>query len=244
MSEPARTDEPEAPAAGRTRTLSESESKELVSGFGVPVPVEVSATAAAPAAARAAEIGFPVVLKVNGANIAHKTERGLVRLGLTSGDDVAAVADELLAAVADEGDCDLIVAEMLDGDRELICGLASDPTFGMCVMVGFGGIFAEAISDVAFRLVPVDDVDAAEMLDDLENQALLGELRGKPAVDREALVAAITGLSRLAEARPDVVSVDLNPLLVVDGTPVAVDALVEVEVEAEAGLSGDSRREE
>jgi acetyl-CoA synthetase (ADP-forming) len=117
---------------------------------------------------------------------------------------------------------------MVSGNRELIAGLTSDPQFGMAVMLGVGGVLAEAIGDVAFRLVPLTRVDAEELIDDLATQRLLGEFRGEPAVDREALVDVLVGLSAAAEARPDVVSADLNPLIVVDGRPVAVDALVEV----------------
>ncbi len=95
-------------------------------------------------------------------------------------------------------------------------------------MIGFGGILAEAIADVSFRLVPLERVDADEMIEELETQALLGPFRGEPAVDRDTLAATILGLSALAAAEPDILSVDVNPLIVVDGQPVAVDALVEV----------------
>jgi acetate---CoA ligase (ADP-forming) subunit beta len=99
-------------------------------------------------------------------------------------------------------------------------------------MVGVGGILAEAVADVAIRLVPIERVDAEEMLDDLATQALLGPFRGEPAVDRAALVDVLVGLSKAAEAEPTIVSVDLNPLIIVDGKPVAVDALVELAGEA------------
>ena len=128
----------------------------------------------------------------------------------------------------DDGPVSLLVAPMLRGNRELIAGLHQDPQFGPTVMLGVGGILAEAVADVAFRLVPLTPVDAEDLVDDLATQSLLGEFRGEPAVDRDALVAVVTGLAALAEARPDVTSVDLNPLIVVDGRPIAVDALVEV----------------
>ena len=95
-------------------------------------------------------------------------------------------------------------------------------------MLGIGGILAEAVADVAFRLVPLARVDAEEMIDDLRMQALLGPFRGEPAVDRDTLVDVLLGLSALAESDPAIVSVDVNPLIVVDGRPIAVDALVEV----------------
>jgi len=98
----------------------------------------------------------------------------------------------------------------------------------MTVMLGVGGVLAEAVADVSFRLVPVSRVDAEEMIDDLALQALLGPFRGEPAVDRGAVVDVLLGLSEAAAQRPDIASADLNPLLVVGGRPVAVDALVEV----------------
>jgi acetyl-CoA synthetase (ADP-forming) len=117
---------------------------------------------------------------------------------------------------------------MLSGERELIAGLARDPQFGTTVMVGVGGVLAEAIADVSLRLVPINRVDAEEMIEDLATQRLLGPFRGEPAVDRDALAGVLLALSQAAEADPTIVSADLNPLIVVDGRPVAVDALVEV----------------
>jgi acetyl-CoA synthetase (ADP-forming) len=210
-------------------TLSEADSKRLLAAHGVTFPDERQVTTADAAVDAAAAIGHPVVLKLGGDGIAHKTERGLVRLGL--GDDAAVreAADALLAAARPEdGEVHLLVAPMLRGNRELIAGLHHDEQFGMTVMLGVGGILAEALADVAFRLVPITRLDAAEMIDDLATQKLLDELRGEPAVDREALIDVLVGLSAAAEADPSIASADLNPLIVVDGRPVAVDALVEV----------------
>ncbi|HWS47819.1 MAG TPA: acetate--CoA ligase family protein, partial [Acidimicrobiia bacterium] len=139
-----------------------------------------------------------------------------------------AARDLLAAAGPDDGAVELLVAPMVRGSRELIAGLVRDPQFGACVMLGIGGVLAEALGDVAFRLAPVADRDAGELIDDLATQPLLGPFRGEPAVDRDALARILTGLSRLAEDRPDVASVDLNPLIVADGCPIAVDALVEL----------------
>jgi acetyl-CoA synthetase (ADP-forming) len=217
--------------AGTTKTLSEFESKRRLAAAGIPVAEERLCPDAAGAAAAAAAIGFPVALKLCGSAIAHKTERGLVRLGL--GDEVAvrAAAAELLAAARPEdGRVDLLVARMVSGKRELIAGCASDPTFGRCVMLGIGGIFAEVLADVVFRLVPLSRVDALEMLDELAHRAWLAPFRGEPAVDREALADVLVGLSTVAEEDPSLRSIDLNPLIIHDGRPVAVDALIELEV--------------
>jgi acetate---CoA ligase (ADP-forming) subunit beta len=213
----------------RTRTLAEVESKALLAGFGVPFPAEHEAADAGTAVSAADALGYPVVVKLNGERIAHKTERGLVRLGLGDAGAVQRAADELLAAATpDDGDVSLLIAPMLRANRELIAGLSRDPQFGMTVMVGIGGILAEAVADVAVRLVPIERVDAEDMLDELNFQRLLGEFRGEPALDRGAMVDVLIALSCAAEAHAELVSADLNPLLVVDGAPVAVDALVEV----------------
>jgi acetate---CoA ligase (ADP-forming) subunit beta len=210
-------------------TLSEAASKQLLAGFGVPFPPERVTGSADEAVDAADHLGYPVVVKLGGAGIAHKTERGLVRLGLASAAQVHDAAGALLgAATPEDGDVHLLVAPMLRATRELIAGLHRDPQFGMTVMVGVGGILAEAVADVSFRLVPIDPIDADEMIDDLALQALLGEFRGEPAVDRGAVADVLLGLSRAATERDDLASADLNPLLVVDGRPVAVDALVEV----------------
>jgi acetate---CoA ligase (ADP-forming) subunit beta len=212
-----------------THTLSERESKQLLASYGVPIAEERVAADSDEAVAAAEAIGFPVVVKLNGDRIAHKTERGLVRLDLGTPDAVQRAATDLLGlATPDDGEVSLLVAPLVRGSRELIAGLATDPQFGTTVMLGVGGILAEAIADVVLRMVPIDRVDADEMIEDLATQALLGEFRGDPPIDREALAAVLLGLSAAAAADPRIVSADLNPLIVSAGRPIAVDALVEV----------------
>ena len=211
-------------------TLSESESKALLAPYGLPVAAERVVGSAAAAVDAASDLGFPVVAKLEGASIAHKTERGLVRLGLTDAAAVEQAATELLAAATlDDGDVGVLIAPMIRGNRELIVGLLRDPQFGPTVMLGVGGILAEAVADVVFCPAPLDDVTADEMIDRLATQRLLSEFRGEAAVDRGVLVTLLVGLGRLAADRVDVVSVDVNPLIVTAaGHLVAVDALVEV----------------
>ncbi len=208
-------------------TLSEADSRTLVAEAGVTVSRWATADDADDAVVVAEKMGFPVVVKLCGDAIAHKTERGLVRLSLTSADDVRAAATDLLgAATESDGAVELLVSTMVRGDRELIAGLVRDPQFGPCVMLGVGGVLAEAVADVAFRLAPLERLDAYELIDDLGAQTLLGPFRGQPAVDRDALVDTLCALGDLA-GNPAIASIDLNPLIVVDGQPVAVDALVE-----------------
>ena len=208
-------------------TLSEADSRRLVEDAGVAVSPWTTASDAGSAAEAAEALGLPVVVKLCGDAIAHKTERGLVRLGLSSRDEAGAAAADLLAAARpQDGEVGLLVSTMVHGNRELIAGLVRDEQFGPCVMLGLGGILAEAVADVAFRLAPLEHGDALDLIDDLGAQSLLGEFRGEPAVDREALADTLMALSRIA-ADSDIQSVDLNPLIVVEGRPVAVDALVE-----------------
>ena len=144
----------------------------------------------------------------------------------------AAAADLLALARPDDGAVEVLVAPMVRGNRELIAGLVADPQFGPCVMLGVGGVLAEAVGDVVFRLAPITDRDAQDMIDGLATQRILGPFRGEPAVDRDALSRVLVGLSRVSEAEPNIVAVDVNPLLVADGIPIAVDALVELRTEA------------
>jgi acetate---CoA ligase (ADP-forming) subunit beta len=212
-----------------SRTLSEAASKRVLAARGVPVLDERTVPNPDAAVAAADELGYPVVVKLCGDGLAHKTERGLVRLGLVDNDAVRTAASELLAAAQPgDGAVELLVAPMVRGTRELIAGLHHDPHFGPVVMLGIGGILAEAIADVVFRLAPIDDIDAEEMIDELHTTAVLGPFRGEPAVDRGALIAVLLGLSALGAHDPSVQSVDVNPLIVVEGWPVAVDALVEI----------------
>lgn len=211
-------------------TLSEAESKALLAASGVPFAPERIVADAAAAGVAAAELGLPVAVKLNGDRIAHKTERGLVRLRLRDVAAVEAAAAELLAAATPaDGEVSLLVAPMISGSRELIAGVVRDPQFGATVMLGVGGILAEAVRDVVFRPAPVSEADAEEMLAGLRTQRLLGDFRGGAAVDRAAVVRALVGLGRVAAERPDIVSIDVNPLIVADdGSVVAVDALVEL----------------
>ncbi len=214
-------------------TLSEAESRRVVAHHGVPVsPFVTGATTDDIVAAIAADpaLTYPVVAKLCGAAIAHKTERGLVKLRLADEAAVRVACDELLAtARADDGEVELLVSTMVNGNRELIAGLNDDPQFGLTIMLGVGGVLAEAIRDVVFRLVPITEVDAAEMIDDLSTQRLLGEFRGEPALDRGALIATLVALAEVGTSEPGLKSADLNPMILVEGRPVAVDALLEID---------------
>ncbi|MBI4516704.1 MAG: acetate--CoA ligase family protein [Deltaproteobacteria bacterium] len=210
-------------------TLSEYESKRVLREYGVPTVREALVPAAQDALAAAAEIGFPVALKLCGGAIAHKTERNLVRLNLVDEVAVEAAAQELLGRRRpQDGEVGLLVQAMVSGRREIIVGMVRDPQFGPCVMLGLGGILAEALRDVVFRMAPLNSAEGSDMIAELKASHVLSAFRGEPPVDREALSQVLIGVGRLGLERPAVRSLDINPLIIAAGKPVAVDALIEV----------------
>lgn len=222
-----------------SRTLSEHASKALLTTFGIPITREALARDADGAARAAQDLGFPVAVKLCGDRIAHKTERDAIRLGLADAGAVREAARELLALVRpDDGEVQLLVSEMVRGRRELIAGLVRDPQFGPCVMLGLGGILTEALGDVVFAAAPVGPAEATRMIHSLAASHLLTRpFRGDPPADEDGLAGLLMGLSRLALERPDVASVDLNPVILRGAEPVAVDALVELrELAGDAAL--------
>lgn len=172
----------------------------------------------------AADVGFPVVVKLCGDTILHKTELDAVRLNLGSAEAATAAAQELLEK--GPSGAEVLVAEQVQGSRELILGVTQDPQFGTTLMFGVGGIFAEVLGDVAFRLLPATDDELRSMLDDLDNPGFLDSFRGEPPVDRDALVAALAGVANCVAEHDEIEAIDLNPMIVRDGLPIAVDALV------------------
>ncbi|MBI5018278.1 MAG: acetate--CoA ligase family protein [Deltaproteobacteria bacterium] len=220
---------------GDRRPLSEAASKRLLASFGIPVVEEAVAADAEEAASLAERFGYPVVLKALGARLAHKTERGLVKLALADAGAVARAAVEIRERAGDDLE-GFLVQPLLTGRREFVAGLFRDPVFGPVVMFGLGGVFTEALADTTFRLAPLSRADADEMLDGARCAPLLGAFRGEAPADRDALAAALLGLSRLALERPDVAEVDVNPLLVdSEGRVAAVDALVVLREPSEPG---------
>ena len=220
-------------AAGRT-ALSEWESKQLLAAYGVPVPVGELVTSDAEAAAAAERLGGRLAMKAVGPEILHKTEAGLVVLGITGADEAAEAFRGLAERAGDklEG---VLIERMAGGDREFLAGLERDPSYGPVLAFGLGGVLTEAIGDVAFGLAPLDEHEARALPEQLRARRLLGAFRGAPPVDRAALAQVLASLSAIAANLPEVAEIDVNPLLVDGGAPVAVDALVVLTAEPVAG---------
>ncbi|MGZ5091447.1 MAG: acetate--CoA ligase family protein [Burkholderiales bacterium] len=219
--------------AGRTADIAEHEAKRILVEYGIPVTQESLATTGAEAATIARRIGYPVAIKVQSPDISHKTEAKAVKLGITDDAALKAAYDEVLAnARAYKADARIegvLIQEMVKGGTEAILGVTNDPLFGPAVMFGLGGIFAEVLKDVAFRLAPVTTSVAREMIAEIKGYPVLAGVRGKPAADVDALADAIVRLSALAiDLKDHLAELDINPLFVMEkGQGVkAADALI------------------
>ena len=211
-------------------TLSEQDSKALLEAYGIAVPAERVVTSAGDAAKAAKKCGFPVVMKIVSSDIAHKSDLGLVAVGVRDEDDAQRTYRRLRAAAKKarpEATVDgVLVAETVPG-VETVVGIARDDLFGPVVMFGLGGVLVEVLRDVTFRVPPFTARDAASMLGELRGSALLDGFRGGPAADRASLVDALMKMQRLAvDLSDEVAEVDVNPLLAGPDGAVAADALV------------------
>lgn len=218
----------DAAIADGRQSLSADEARAVCIAYGIPVPGEGIAKTAEEAVSLAETMGFPVVAKIVSPDILHKTEAGGVAVNLGSAADVAAAFAQVTSAGAAhvpgariDG---VLVQQMLPPAREVIVGAASDPTFGKVVAFGLGGVLVEVLRDVTFRLAPLRNDDALDMLDAIAAAPVLRGVRGQPGVDRAALASLLVSVSQLVTDFPEIAEVDLNPVLVDERGATAVDA--------------------
>ncbi|WP_235736617.1 acetate--CoA ligase family protein [Nocardioides alcanivorans] len=214
-----------APVPGPT--LNEVESKQLLEAYGVTVTRDVLAQDVATAVAAATEIGMPVVMKAASAQIAHKSDHGLVRIGIQDSSSVAATFRQFVDVVASVPSAELdgvLVAEQVIGGVETVVGLTDDEVFGPVVMFGMGGTAVEVYRDVSFRIPPFDRDEAHRMVRELRGSVLLTGHRGAPPTDLEAIVDVIMAVQRIAQDG-EIIELDVNPLLALPDRAVALDAM-------------------
>jgi acyl-CoA synthetase (NDP forming) len=211
------------------KALSEYDSKQLLRSYGFPVVREKLVQSQDAAVKAAQEIGFPLVLKGCSPAIAHKTEKKLIEVDLRTLEEVHQAYERILERVGDTPLDGILVQEMVKGTRELVIGMIRDPQFGPCVMFGLGGIFTEVLKDVTFRVAPLEERDASEMVQEIKGAAILKAFRGMAAVDLELLHSMLVQMGKLGLEIEAVKEVDVNPLIVRGSRPVAVDALVVLE---------------
>jgi len=209
---------------GRT-TLSEYESKQVLAFYGIPVTREELVIKPEGLSQAIHKIGYPLVMKGCAAEIAHKTEKGLIRLDIRNEGEAHTAYKDITAAMGG-AEKTVMVQQMIKGQRELVIGLTRDPQFGPCVMFGLGGIFTEVLEDTSFRIAPIEKRDALEMILEIKAHKILEAIRGMQPVDKDMLADILIAIGRLGIENEAVKEIDINPLIIAAGKPVAVDALV------------------
>ncbi len=221
-----------AKSQGRT-ILTETEAKQIFREIGVPVVETRLATNRKQAGAIAAEIGFPVVLKIASPDIVHKTDAGGVKVGLKNKTEVAKAFGEIMKAAKEKFPEAKIEGAAVEGMArpgiEIIVGTFKDAQFGPVIMFGLGGIFVEVLKDVSFRIVPIARRDAAEMIKEIKAYSLLKGYRGMEPADISALEDILMKVSDFVAKTPEIKEIDLNPVIAYKDSVVAVDARIVLE---------------
>ncbi len=213
--------------------IDEYQAMRLLASYGIGVPQLRLASDPGAAAAAAQEIGFPVVVKVVSPDVPHKTEAGGVRLNVADAAAARAAAEQVLASVrAKHPEAPvkgLLVAEQVPVEHELFIGVVRDPQFGPVVAFGLGGIFVEVLKDVSFGILPLERIDALEMIRGIRGHGVIAGARGRRPVDEERLADAILAVGRLIDEHPEIEELDVNPLAAAkDGRLVALDCLAKL----------------
>ncbi len=214
--------------------LNEHLSKQVLSNYGIPGVPEKLVFNETEALLAASEIGFPVAVKGIAEGVVHKSEQGLIRLGLKSAEDISSAVSAISEIMEKENkSATYLVQQQIETSSELIAGLVRDPQFGPCVMCGFGGIFAEVLKDTVFAVAPLNRGEALELINRLKASELLEGFRGLPPVDHNQLAEILIRLGQLGIDYPRISEIDINPIMVHDKKLVAVDAVIILKEEDE-----------
>jgi acetyltransferase len=201
-------------------TIGEAEARDIMKAYGIRMPQSKLAATAEEAVAYAQEIGFPVVMKISSPDILHKTDVGGVKVGLRTPTEVRDAFDLMVYRATrylpDARIWGCLVQEMVSGGREVIVGMNRDPQFGPLLMFGLGGIYVEVLKDVAFRVAPISRVEAQELMAEIRSYNLLRGTRGEKPSDLDAMAEALLRISQLVTDFPEIVEMDINPLLVME----------------------------
>jgi len=216
-----------AAAEGRT-ALSEYESKQVLSAYQIPVTRECLVYDEKELISAAQKISCPLVLKGCDPEIAHKTEKGLIKADIRNEGEAIAAFKEIQESMSGVNRA-VIVQEMIIGKRELVAGMVRDSQFGPSVMFGIGGIFTEIFNDVIFRIAPLDKQDALEMMHEIRGHGILSNIRGMMAADLEQLSNILIRIGQIGIENEMVKEIDINPIIISKGRGVAVDAMIVLE---------------
>lgn len=206
--------------------LTEFESKELLQEIGIKIPEQRLTSSKEETLSAAEKIGFPVVLKLMAEDVIHKSDTGAVKLNLKTKEDVESAYDDLMKIPA-QSEKKISVQGMADEPiTELIIGMTTDPQFGPALMFGIGGILVELLEDVSFRIAPITEYDANEMIKEIKGFPILDGYRGKPKADLDAIVKTLLKISDLVVKHEEINEMDLNPVFIYEKGLICVDARV------------------
>mgnify|MGYP006279067829 CR=1 FL=1 len=206
--------------------LTEFESKQLLQEIGIPIPAQELTKTKEETVQVVEEIGYPVVLKLMAEDIVHKSDSGAVKLGLQNKEEVEKAYDELMKIPA-ESEKKISVQQMAkEPITELIIGMTTDPQFGPSLMFGIGGILVELLEDVSFRIAPITEYDAKEMIHEIKGFPLLDGYRGKPKADIDAIVDVLLKISDFVMEHQEIYEMDLNPVFIYEDGISCVDARI------------------
>jgi len=213
--------------------LTEFESKKILKQAGIPVVETKLAKTQKEAVSLSQKMSFPVALKIVSPDVIHKSDSGGVKLSLNNVTEVKKAYDEILKKVKKQYPDAVIhgvsVQKMIQPGTEVIVGTSKDPQFGPVIMFGLGGIFVELLKDVSFRVIPVEQRDAQEMIKEIKGYPLLQGYRGKEPANISVLVEIILKISKLIEENPQIKELELNPIFAYRNKAVAVDARIILE---------------
>ena len=206
--------------------LTEFESKELIEEIGIQVPAQKLTSSKEETVKAAEEIGLPVVMKLMAEDIVHKSDTGAVKLNIKTTEDVEKAYDELMNIPAQKAKS-ISVQKMADEPiTELIIGMTTDPQFGPALMFGIGGILVELLEDVSFRIAPITEYDANEMIHEIKGFPILDGYRGKPKADIKAIINTLLKISDLVVKHEEIHEMDLNPVFIYEQGLICVDARI------------------
>ena len=205
--------------------LSEYEAKRVLASYDLPVTREILVEHKSELKEAVRQIGYPLVIKGCSFEIAHKTEKGLIRADVRNDNEALEAFDEIKKRLGVHNGA-VLVQEMVEGRRELVMGLTRDDQFGPCVMFGLGGIFTEILKDVSFRKAPLEERDALEMMREIRGHKIIDSFRGMEAVDAKILARMLITIGRIGLEFEHIREIDLNPVIISRGKPVVVDALI------------------
>ncbi len=210
------------------RSLLETEAKELLKEYGIPVPDFKLIKSEEEITGLAKEINFPIVMKIVSPDIIHKTDAGGVKLNIKDETEARLAYQEIIFQAKKYNKeariSGVIIYAMVPKGTETIIGMMKDPHFGPVIMFGLGGIFVEVLKDISFRILPIEERDAREMITETKGYEILKGARGKPPRDIRAIEEVLMKVSKLTIGNPEISEIDLNPVFVFKKGLQVVDA--------------------